>query len=198
MKPILLGNKLAWTVLIVFGMSARLLWAGAGSEAGISETALWPGSSWTIAETPEEFGWSSEKLERAALFSKKIGIWMILDASGVADIGENPSLHVARGPLSECDSLAETMADLGVQVTVPSRLIEGGDRTFTARFSRDGSMVWIPKGEETIVGKWKIENHKCCVDIDDFTGCFSVIREGDVLKFYDATDTLFIAARIIE
>lgn len=123
----------AFIVLLVFVACApKANWA---PPDGASE-GVYPGEVWQKATTPEELGWSSEKLAAARAYSEKIGsaAVMILDDGIVVDAWGDTTqrfachsmrksllnaligIHVNEGHID----LSKTMEELGIDDTDPS------------------------------------------------------------------------------
>lgn len=123
----------AFIVLLVFAACApKANWA---PPDGASE-GVYPGEVWQKATTPEELGWSSEKLAAARAYSEKIGsaAVMIVDDGIVVDAWGDTTqrfachsmrksllsaligIHVDEGHID----LSKTMEDLGIDDTKPS------------------------------------------------------------------------------
>jgi CubicO group peptidase (beta-lactamase class C family) len=119
-------------VLILMACVSKADWA---PPNGASE-GVYPGEVWRKATTPEELGWSSEKLAVARAYSEKIGsaAVMIVDDGIVVDAWGDTSqrfqchsmrksllsaligIHVDEGHID----LSKTLEDLGVDDTKPS------------------------------------------------------------------------------
>jgi CubicO group peptidase (beta-lactamase class C family) len=101
---------------------------------------LYPGELWQKAQTPEQIGWSSEKLAEARAYSKQIGsaAVMIVDGGVVVDswgditrrfqchsmrkslMSALIGVHVDQGDID----LSKTMGDLGIDRMEPSLTAE--------------------------------------------------------------------------
>ena len=99
-------------------------------------SGVYPGRHWSKAASPEELGWSSEKLAEAEAFSKRIGTAAVLivedgavvDAWG--DIARNFKCHSMRKPMMSAligihvseghIDLSATMEELGIDDNAPS------------------------------------------------------------------------------
>jgi hypothetical protein len=118
-------------------------------------------------------------------------MWMLLDARGVQGIGPDPSLVAAENRLLAGDKLNEVLTEDQLRLVIPNGLIQGGDQTYTLSFSDDGTVRLASEHRPVVKGRWAVRGHRCCVDIDGFKDCLTVVDLQGALQFYDATDTLF-------
>ena len=130
-------------------------------------------------------------------FTFRTLMWLILDAAGEPDLGEEPSFEAARGTRVTGFNAAEVFGQPPVVLegTRPNGLVEGGDRDFTARFL-DGGVVHIESGGRRVdAGKWWFHGARFCFRLDRMTGGRTEFRypvvDGNRVKFYDpATGSL--------
>jgi CubicO group peptidase (beta-lactamase class C family) len=125
-------------------------------------------------------------------------IWMILDARGIKDIGEDPALAAQATRRLRGPQLKKALLAHRFEVTVPNGLVEGGDRVYTLGFAADGTLTLTGGHRPSIYGQWNIHEDRCCVDIDGLKTCLAVVARDDGIGFYDATDTLYRVVRKIE
>jgi CubicO group peptidase (beta-lactamase class C family) len=136
---------------------------------------LYPGELWHKAQTPEQVGWSSEKLAQARAFSKQIGsaAVMIVDDGVVVDawgdITRRFQCHSMRKSLmsaligvhvDEGDiDLSKTMGDLGIDRVEPSLTAEEKKATI-GDLIRARSGIYIPAlGEDALMKKMRPKRH---------------------------------------
>ena len=179
-KKICLIGKAIWlTRLLIAGLVFSLLTACQRSpkwtyyEGGSG--GLYPGQHWQKAETPEQLGWSSEKLAEARAYSKKIGssAVMIVDNGVVVDawgdIMRRFQCHSMRKSLMSAligvqvdegnIDLSKTMADLGIDDLEPSLTAEEKQATMSDLIkSRSG--IYIPAlGESSDMRAMRPKRH---------------------------------------
>jgi CubicO group peptidase (beta-lactamase class C family) len=125
-------------------------------------SGVYPGEVWQEATTPEELGWSSEKLAKAREYSERIGsaAVMIVDDGVVVDswgdITRNYMCHSVRKSLlsalygiyvaEERIVLSKTLRELGIDDHTP--LTEAEKRATVADLLRARSGVYIPAAGE--------------------------------------------------
>ncbi len=132
-------------------------------KAEAASEAVYPGTEWTWAKTPESLGWSSEKLERAQAFSEAIGsaAVMIVDHGVVVDawgdltlnyhchsmrkslISALYGIYVSEGKID----LSATLADLGIDDIVPLTDVEKQATVVDLLEARSG--IYIPAAGES-------------------------------------------------
>jgi CubicO group peptidase (beta-lactamase class C family) len=128
-----------------------------GSDGGAS-AVIYPGESWQEAESPEQLGWSSEKLAKARAYSERIGsaAVMIVDGGIVVDswgdIARNYHCHSMRKSLLSAlygiyaaegrIDLSKTLQDLGIDDVTP--LTEAEKQATVEDLLSARSGVYIP------------------------------------------------------
>jgi CubicO group peptidase (beta-lactamase class C family) len=126
-------------------------------------------------------------------------MWLILDAAGETDIGENPSIDATSGVRVTADNLDETLGTgtLTVRGTFPADLVEGGDRKFVASLFPDHSVEILVNGVVEDKGKWGAKENKVCIQLDKITGgktaCDYWVVDEQSLKLFDFRGTLLDA-----
>ncbi len=119
---------------------------------------------------------------------------MILDARGVRDIGDDPSLDGADATPLTGKRVSATLTAQRLQILRPNGLVQGGDQEYNLDFGPDGSMLLSARGRESIHGKWHVREDHCCVDIDGLRSCFAVVETQKTIRFYDPTGTHYATA----
>ena len=118
-------------------------------------------------------------------------LWLILDAAGETDIGENPSIEAAAGLTLTEDSFDRILGSGTITATgvTPSGLAERRSHTFTVTIVQDGS-VFIQGGFED-AGRWWFENDELCTELRNArTHCHRLLLDQKLLKFYSRDGTL--------
>jgi CubicO group peptidase (beta-lactamase class C family) len=118
-------------------------------------------------------------------------LWMLLDARGVQGIGPDPSLSRSERHSLAGDELFRVLTQHRFRILIPNGLIEGGDRHYRLTFGTDGVLTMAGELRADVKGHWEIQENQCCVDIDGFKECLTVIDKGEALAFYDTTNTLY-------
>jgi CubicO group peptidase (beta-lactamase class C family) len=162
-KIYLIVKTIVFTQLLLAGLVFSLLtacqtspkWTPYEGESG----GLYPGEHWQKAETPEQFGWSSEKLAEARAYSKQIGssAVMIVDNGVVVDawgdITRKFQCHSMRKSLMSAligvhvdegnIDLSKTMEDLGID-RVESTLTAEEKQATVGDLIKARSGIYIP------------------------------------------------------
>jgi len=117
-------------------------------------------------------------------------IWLILSAAGETDIGADPSISAAKGTkLNEAD--LERILENGSRWVGPNNGIFMGGRQLVLSCAKDGSLLFSASDETEFKGKWWISGDRFYFKILGLRSYFKLIQEGDVIKLFDPTGTLF-------
>ena len=124
---------------------------------------------------------------------KRIGrlLWLILDAAGETDIGENASLEAARGVRLASDELKEMFGGsiIRVQGRTGPGIVEGADKPLVISCFPDGTISISVAGELLDTGKWWIEDDKFCSEGEKITGgkkdCVFLVVDDSTIKWFD-------------
>jgi CubicO group peptidase (beta-lactamase class C family) len=110
-------------------------------------------------------------------------LWLILDAAGEKEIGENPYIEAAKGVRLTADNLKETLEG--------SSLREGAS---VVSATRDGTMSVLMEGKLIDTGKWWTEGDKFCSQWkrirEGKKACRFLVLDGTILKWFDLDGTL--------
>jgi CubicO group peptidase (beta-lactamase class C family) len=118
-------------------------------------------------------------------------LWLILDAAGETEIGENPSIDAAKGFQLTADNFEEllgrgTITAWGV---TPPGLVERSEKSFIASVFQDGTMTVKGGFEDT--GKWWFERDEFCIQRKHGKKhCHYLVLDGKTLEFYSLDGTL--------
>ena len=136
-------------------------------------------------------------------------LWMILDAAGETDIGENPSIEASKGVRLNADNFKELMerGTLTVSDMTSSGLVEGSEKSFTVTAFPDGNLsflqgkVSLKEGIED-TGRWWFEGNKFCNQWKRLRSgkkdCVYLILDKKTLKAYSLDGTLDSQLKIIQ
>jgi CubicO group peptidase (beta-lactamase class C family) len=116
--------------------------------------------------------------------------WLILTAAGERDIGPDPSIAAAAGTRLDEADLKQLLRD-GCRWRIPNKGIFMGDRHIVIDCGKGGTMVFSPSEQTQFKGKWWISGNRFYFNILGLRSYFELIREGAVIKLFDATGTLF-------
>jgi CubicO group peptidase (beta-lactamase class C family) len=110
-------------------------------------------------------------------------LWLILDAAGEKEIGENPYIEAAKGVLLTADNLKETLEGSSIR--------EGAS---VVSATRDGTMSVLMEGKLIDTGKWWTEGDKFCSQWkrirEGKKACRFLVLDGTILKWFDLDGTL--------
>jgi len=110
-------------------------------------------------------------------------LWLILDAAGEKEIGENPYIEAAKGVRLTADNLRETIEG--------SSMREGAS---DVSITRDGTMSVSMEGKLIDTGKWWTEGDKFCSQWkrirEGKKACSFLILDGTILKWFYLDGTL--------
>lgn len=123
-------------------------------------------------------------------------LWHILDAAGETDIGENPTLEVANGDRLNSDSLKE-LFEKGCKWVGANTGIFPGETRLVLNASRDGKLAFSTGENLKFTGNWWLSGDKFYFNILGSRGFFFIVKNGDLIKLYDPTGTMFGKFQII-
>ena len=110
-------------------------------------------------------------------------LWLILDAAGEKEIGENPYIEAAKGVRLTADNLKETLEGSSIR--------EGAS---VVSATRDGTMSVLMEGKLIDTGKWWTEGDKFCSQWkrirEGKKACRFLVLDGTILKWFDLDGTL--------
>lgn len=116
-------------------------------------------------------------------------LWMILAARGETDIGPDPGIEAAVGERLDSAALQRTLS--GASGTGTNRNGSPWRVTFGADGNLSGVGGWNQQHSDK--GQWRVEEDRYCRQWDVWSGgedaCYTVLKEGQVLKIFDATGT---------
>jgi CubicO group peptidase (beta-lactamase class C family) len=117
-------------------------------------------------------------------------LWLILDAAGEKDIGEDPSIKAAKGDLLTADQLRKILQNGTLWIGRNTGPIPGGDTIFISCL-KNGKLFYSFGGKQKIQGKWSISNEILLLDLMAMKLPFSIVKQGDMYSFYDPSGTRF-------
>jgi CubicO group peptidase (beta-lactamase class C family) len=117
-------------------------------------------------------------------------LWLILEAAGEKETGEDPSIEAAKGIRLTSEKLKETLEGGTTWVGTNTGPIPGGDKIFIS-CSQDGKLFYSVEGNQRINGKWWVNDGKLYLNLMGIKLFFYIIQDGSIYKFFDPTGTLF-------
>jgi len=156
------------------------------SGAGVNKLIVLPYRKLVIVHRVD----TSKELPRQ--LPSQIGrlLWLILDAAGEKEIGEDPSIEAAKGVRLTPEKLKETFKGGTAWVGTNTGPIPGGDKIFMSCL-QDGKLFYSVEGNKRINGKWWVSDDKFYLNLIGMKLFFYIIQEGSIYKFFDPTGTLF-------
>ena len=153
------GDQLKRVTIVAVALLAMLL----GLVACGEKASVYPGATWESATSPEQFGWSSEKLTAAQKYSEKIGSvavmivddGIVIDAWG--DFTRNYMCHSMRKSLISAlygiyvadgkIDISKTLKELGIDDYTP--LTEEEKQATVTDLLKARSGVYIPAADKS-------------------------------------------------
>ncbi|MBW2592653.1 MAG: hypothetical protein JRE58_06585, partial [Deltaproteobacteria bacterium] len=128
-------------------------------------------------------------------------LWLILDAAGETEIGENPSIEAARGVRLTADIFKKLLekGTLTARYMTHPGVTEKCEKSFTVSFLPDGKLSLFQEDvsvKERFVdtGKWWFEGNKFCNQWKQFRSgrkdCIYLVLDKKTLKMYSLNGTL--------
>lgn len=118
-------------------------------------------------------------------------IWMILDAAGESEIGENPSFDAATGRHITAENVAQVFDSLPLRLSGVRRsgLVEGGSHAYTTELAEDGAVTISVAGQIVDSGIWWMDGSLFGFRLERATRGqpqtrYAVASEGRI-RFYD-------------
>lgn len=156
------------------------------SGAGVNKVIVLPYRKLVIVHRVDTFKGLPRQLP------SQIGrlLWLILDAAGEKEIGEDPSIEAAKGVRLTPEKLKETLEGGATWVGTNTGPIPGGDKLFISCL-QDGKLFYSVEGNKRINGKWWVNDSKLYLNLLGIKLFFFIIQDGNIYKFFDPTGTLF-------
>ena len=117
-------------------------------------------------------------------------LWHILDAAGETDIGEEPMIEAAKGVRLNKEDMNTLLAANNKWIGANTGIFPGGE-SLVLVCSQDGTLAFSAGEELKFTGKWWISGDKFYFKILGMKGYFHIIQEGESIKFFDPSGTLF-------
>jgi CubicO group peptidase (beta-lactamase class C family) len=117
-------------------------------------------------------------------------LWHILDAAGETDIGQEPMIEAAKGVRLNKEDMNTLLAANKKWIGANTGIFPGGE-SLVLFCSQDGTLTFSAGEELKFTGKWWISGDKFYFKILGMKGYFHIIQEGESIKFFDPSGTLF-------
>ena len=128
--------------------------------------------------------------------------WLILNAAGETEIGENPSIQGTKGVRLTADNYKELFENgaFVVRGKTPPGLTEDSEKSYTVSLFSDGKILMKGGLEDT--GNWWFEGNKFCHQWEQLGSgkkeCVYLLITEKILKIYSLDGTLVNHLRIIQ
>lgn len=117
-------------------------------------------------------------------------LWHILDAAGETDIGPVPTIEAAEGVRLNEGDMNRLLAANNKWVGPNTGIFPGG-KSLVLICSQDGTLTFSAGANSQFSGKWWISGDKFHFKILGMRSYFHIIQEGENIKFFDPSGTLF-------
>ena len=117
-------------------------------------------------------------------------LWLILSAAGETQIGEDPSMEAAKGVRLSTDDLKQLLTNGSKWIGPNNGLFPGGE-SLVFSCSKDGQLTLSATEELEFKGEWWISKERFYFNILGIKAYLSIFKEGDTLRLFDPTGTLF-------
>ena len=156
------------------------------SGAGVNKVIVLPYRNLVIVHRVDTFKGLPRQLP------SQVGrlLWLILEAAGEKEIGEDPSIEAAKGVRLTSERLRETLESDTTWVGTNTGPIPGGDKVFISCL-QDGKLFYSVEGNQRINGKWWVNDGKLYLNLMGIKLYFFILQDGSIYKFFDPTGTLF-------
>ena len=117
-------------------------------------------------------------------------LWHILDAAGGTGIGPDPSIEAATGVRLNEDDINTLLAANNKWIGPNTGIFPGGE-SLVFICSQDGRLTFSVGRNIEFTGNWWIGGDRFYFKILEMKGYFHIIQDGESIKFFDPTGTLF-------
>jgi CubicO group peptidase (beta-lactamase class C family) len=115
-------------------------------------------------------------------------LWLILSAAGDADIGEDPSIEASSVARLTEQGLNQLLEE-GARWVGPNIFPVG--KSLVMSCLKDGTFRLSPAKDLAVEGKWWISGDRFYFKILGLRSYFHIVQDGDAIKLFDDTGTLF-------
>jgi hypothetical protein len=117
-------------------------------------------------------------------------LWLILSAAGETQIGDDPSIEAATGASLTTDDLKQLLGNGSKWIGPNNGIFPGGD-SLVISCSKKGELSLSASEDLEFKGKWWISKDRFYFNILGIKAYLSIFKEGDTLRLFDPTGTLF-------
>ena len=117
-------------------------------------------------------------------------LWHILDAAGETDMGPVPTIEAAKGYRLNENDLKKLFAAKTKWIGPNTGIFPGGE-SLVFICSQDGTLTFSAGANTEFTGKWWISNDRFFFKIFGMKAYFYIVKEGNTIKLFDPTGTLF-------
>jgi CubicO group peptidase (beta-lactamase class C family) len=118
-------------------------------------------------------------------------LWLILSAAGEKEIGGEPAIEASKGVRLKNDDMKKLFEERNKWIAPNDGIFTSGGESLVLSFSRDGELSFSVSEELEYKGKWWFSRDRFYFKIMGSKSYFLLVKEGNSIKFFDATGTLF-------
>ena len=118
-------------------------------------------------------------------------LWLILSAAGEKEIGDEPAIEASKGVRLKNDDMKKLFEGRSKWIAPNDGIFTPGGESLVLSCSKDGELSFSVIEELEYKGKWWVSRDRFYFEIMGSKSYFLIVKEGNSIKFFDATGTLF-------
>jgi CubicO group peptidase (beta-lactamase class C family) len=118
-------------------------------------------------------------------------LWLILSAAGEKEIGDEPAIEASKGVRLKNDDLKKLFEGRSKWTAPNDGIFPSRGKSLILSCSRDGKLSFSVTEKLVYEGKWWISRDRFYFKISGLKSYFLVVKEGNSIKFFDTTGTLY-------
>ncbi len=118
-------------------------------------------------------------------------LWHILSAAGEKEIGDEPAIESSKGVRLKNDDIKKLFEGRSKWIAPNDGIFTTGGESLVLSCLRNGELLFSVTEELEYKGKWWVSRDRFYFKITGSKSYFLIVKEGNSIKFFDATGTLF-------
>ena len=118
-------------------------------------------------------------------------LWLILSAAGEKEIGAEPAIEASKGVRLKNDDIKKLFAVRSKWIAPNDGISITGGESLVLSCSKNGELSFSVSEELKYKGKWWVSRDRFYFKISGSKSYFLIVKEGNSVKFFDATGTLY-------
>ena len=118
-------------------------------------------------------------------------LWLILAAAGEKEIGAEPAIEASKGVRLKNDDMRKLFEERSKWIAANDGIFPSGRESLVLSCSKDGELSFSVTEKLEYKGKWWVSRDRFYFKIPGSKSYFYIVKEGNSIKFFDATGTLY-------